>query len=221
MMTIKNLTFTRFKLPIPLYQWIQGDYHLMIIGGVHGDEPEGVALARALQAHLIAKNPYQIKLSLISEFNPDGVLMKNRCNSNGVDLNRNLPTQDWNPVATQPRYSPGPSANSEPENQALVQLLENDKPDAIISLHSWNPMLNVNSYVPQAEIIHKHTGYKIVEDIGYPTPGSLGTYAGHERKIPTLTYEIQRDLPLHQVIDEHLPALLAALDFSQGLRKTI
>lgn len=217
-MKIKNLTFSRLLLPIPLFQWTQGDYHLLIIGGVHGDEPEGVALARALQNQLIESNPYKLKISIISEFNPDGVLNKNRCNSNGVDLNRNLPTKDWTAVAAKPRYNPGPAANSEPENQALVQFLENEKPDVVISLHSWDPMLNVNSYVPQAEIIHQHTGYKITEDIGYPTPGSLGTYAGLERKIPTLTYEIQRDLPLDQVIKQHLPALLAALEFSQTLK---
>lgn len=218
MLKILNFATTRLQLPVPLFQWNQGSYHILIIGGVHGDEPEGVALARALQSKLMENNPYQLKISLIAEFNPDGVLLKNRCNSNGVDLNRNLPTADWSPVAAQPRYNPGLAANSEPENQALVHFIEHQKPDVIISLHSWNPMLNVNSYVPQAEVIQKIINYKIVEDIGYPTPGSLGTYAGHERKIPTLTYEIQRDLPLNQVISEHLPALNAALDFSQNLK---
>ena len=34
------------------------------------------------------------------------------------------------------------------------------------------------------------TGYKVEESIGYPTPGSFGTYCGIERNIPTITLEL-------------------------------
>ena len=135
-----------------------------------------------------------LNVTIVPDFNPEGILNKNRCNSNGVDLNRNLPTKDWSSVAAKPRYNPGPSALSEAENQALVKWLNENPVNVIISLHSWNPMLNTNGDLPEAEIISKMTGYKIEPDIGYPTPGSLGTYAGLEKKIPTLTYEIQRDI---------------------------
>ena len=77
-------------------------------------------------------------------------------------------------------------------------------------------MLNVNgSCQPEAEAIRAHTGYVIEESIGYPTPGCLGTYAGLERDMPTLTYEIERGLALPEVLRVHVPAVLAALEVAQ------
>jgi protein MpaA len=142
----------------------------------------------------------------------DGVLLRTRTNSRGVDLNRNLPTKDWSPEIKTERYHPGPQACSEPENQALAAWIENEQPQLIISLHSWQPVINVNGdCLPVAKILAQMTGYKIDSDIGYPTPGCLGTFAGLERKSPTITYEIERGLALKQVLKVHVPAILEAL----------
>ena len=127
-------------------------------------------------------------------------------------MNRNLPTKDWSPEVKTPRYNPGPSPNSEPENRALCQYLELRKPKLVLSLHSWFPVLNVNgACLPQAQILAQWTNYKIDSDIGYPTPGCLGTYAGLERSSPTLTYEIERGLPLEPILKIHVPAILEML----------
>ena len=139
---------------------------VLILGGVHGDEIEGVACARALLDALLQNFSFGMGLSFIPEVNPEGVILKTRCNSRGVDLNRNLPTKDWSPEIKTPRYHPGPSPLSEAENKALVQELEN-KPNLIVSLHSWQPMLNVNGDCLQdAEVLSKLTGYRIDRDIG-------------------------------------------------------
>ena len=45
-----------------------------------------------------------------------------------------------------------------------------------------------------AEKISEITGYPVQSDIGYPTPGSFGTYCGVERKIPTITLEVSEKL---------------------------
>ena len=79
-------------------------------------------------------------------------------------------------------------------------------------------MLNTNGEIPEAVVIAKHTGYIIEPDIGYPTPGSLGTYAGLENKIPTLTYEIERDIKFDQIIKIHVPAILLGLKESERIR---
>jgi protein MpaA len=180
---------------------------VLILGGVHGDEIEGVVCARGLLAQFLEHFPYQLELTLIPEMNPEGVLNKTRGNANGVDLNRNLPTKDWSPEAKTPRYQPGPYPLSEKENQALVLELKH-RPQLIVSLHSWHPVLNINGDCkPEAEVLSRHTGYKIDTDIGYPTPGSLGTYAGLENGIPTLTYEIERGQPLDAILKMHVPAI--------------
>lgn len=221
-MKMFKLTNTALGLPVHGYQWNFQDNdneknwpHVLILGGVHGDEPEGVVCARGLLEQLRENFPYKLRMTLIPEFNPEGVLLKTRGNSNKVDLNRNLSTKDWTRESATPRYYPGPSALSEKENQALVSFIDNKKPDVIISLHSWKPMLNINGDLPEAKVIADMTGYVIDPDIGYPTPGSLGTYAGHERHIPTLTYEIERDSSFDQILRIHVPAICEALKISE------
>jgi protein MpaA len=220
-MKIYKFGESQLGLPLHAYQWLtKPEYpHVLILGGVHGDEPEGVACARGLLQKFIEKFDLNLNLTLVPEMNPEGVLLKTRGNSNKVDLNRNLPTKDWSPVAATVRYFPGPAPLSEKENVALVQFIENEKPDVIFSLHSWKPMLNTNGDLPEAKIISEMTGYKIEPDIGYPTPGSLGTYAGLEKNIPTLTYEIERDIPFDQVLRIHVPAMIAGLKISQNRKR--
>lgn len=185
---------------------------MLVLGGVHGDEVEGVVLANAILLKLLESDALEFQMTLVPAFNIDGVLAKTRGNANGVDLNRNLPTKDWSPEATTPRYQPGPSPLSEPENKALVSFIESEKPNFILSLHSWKPLLNINdpagSEVCQkvAKAIALQTGDVIEPTIGYSTPGCLGTYAGFEREIPTLTYEIERGLTPQVVIEKHLSA---------------
>ena len=41
-----------------------------------------------------------------------------------------------------------------------------------------------------AQEISKLIDYKVEENIGYPTPGSFGTYCGIEKNIPTITLEL-------------------------------
>lgn len=214
---------TLLNLPIHAYRFkaaqnSEKKAHVLIIGGVHGDEPEGVVAARGLLEVFRQKYDLDLNITLVPEFNPEGVLLKTRGNSNKVDLNRNLPTKDWTSVAATERYNPGPSALSEKENQALVQWLKEQPTQLIISLHSWKPMLNTNGDIPEAEVIAKHTGYIIAPDIGYPTPGSLGTYAGLENQIPTLTYEVERDIKFDQIIKIHVPAIVEGLKESARLR---
>lgn len=199
-------------LPIPAYQWDLPHRHVMIIGGVHGDEVEGVQAAFGLLDAFQKSYSYKLKMTVVPMLNIDGVLAKTRQNKRGVDLNRNLPTKDWTAEVLNPRYNPGKEANSEIENQALTDFIKDQKPDMIFSLHSWNPLLNVNGKCrSEAEVIHKLTNYPIEEDIGYPTPGCLGTYTGLERAIPTLTYEIQRGMPCEDILATHVPAILEAL----------
>lgn len=207
---------TASGLPIPAYRFGSHGPKVLVLGGVHGDEIEGVWAAHGLLKKLAEAFEYRLELTLVPAFNLDGVLAKDRRNSHGVDLNRNLPTKDWSPVVATERYHPGPSAGSEPENQALADFLEKEKPKFVLSLHSWKPLLNVNGdCLAEARAINESTGYTIEESIGYPTPGCLGTYAGLERGMPTLTYEIERGLALEPILEKHVPAILSALKASE------
>lgn len=185
---------------------------VLCMGGVHGDEIEGVALAWALWEEFMKSYLLGLNLILIPELNPDGVLYKTRCNANSVDLNRNLPTEDWTAQIQNPRYPPGAHPASEPETQAFLNLWNQRPFQFVFSLHSWNPLINTNGPCePEAQILHQHLGSPVQPTMGYPTPGSLGTFAGIEKGIGTITLEIERGLKNNEVINRYKKAMIAAL----------
>ncbi|MBC6415059.1 MAG: succinylglutamate desuccinylase/aspartoacylase family protein [Bdellovibrionales bacterium] len=203
-------------LPILSYCFGQKGPVVLILGGVHGDEPEGNYIALGLLKKWIQHFPYQLQMTLIPCFNIEGSLIAQRKNQNKVDLNRNLPTKNWTSEFTKERYQPGKTACSEPENKALVKWIQENSVKLILSLHSWNPMINTNgNCLPEAEIMRKMTGYKLSDYIGYPTPGSLGDYCGQERDIPVITYEAQKDSSIQEALTKHVPAIEKALFSSQ------
>jgi protein MpaA len=206
-------------LPIPGYIFGRKGPEVLILGGVHGDEREGVEAAYGLCRRFAQSFPFNLRLTLIPAFNIDGVTHHSRLNGHGVDLNRNMATNDWSPKISNPRYHPGPKANSEPETTALIRWLDEHKPRFILSLHSWKPVLNVNGRCrPEAEAIAQCTRYPVEDSIGYPTPGCLGTYCGLEREMPTLTYEIERGLDTKSILDIHVPAICEALKVTEQIR---
>ena len=178
---------------------------VLFLGGVHGDEPEGIRFAEALIAQWRTHGvPSGVRVCGLPVVNPDGAHASQRVNAHGVDLNRNMPTKDWSPVAASVRYHPGPAPASEPETRALMACVEQLQPILIVSLHSWDPMINVNGPCGEvARVLAKTSGYRIADDIGYPTPGSLGTWAGAERQIPTITMELERGAAHEQLWSLH------------------
>ena len=176
----------------------------LFIGGVHGDEPEGVEMAQKLLQWLTEAEKQASLRSwiLIPCINPDGYLKNERTNGHGVDLNRNFPSPDWTAENNRgSRYSPGPHAASEPEVAALVALIEKEQPEVIFHFHSWEPCVVYTGAPgkPYAEILSPGPKYPVREDIGYPTPGSLGQYGWQNHKIPVICIEEQEKISLKEV----------------------
>lgn len=210
----KTEVFSVSSQNLPIISYIFGNKGpvVLILGGVHGDEPEGNYIALGLLKKWIQHFPYKLKIFLIPCFNIEGSLTAQRTNRNGVDLNRNLPTKNWTKQFEKERYNPGPEACSEQENKQLVEWIKNNPVKLIISLHSWNPVINTNgNCLPESSIIANETGYKLTNDIGYPTPGSLGDYCGLERNIPVITYEAERGSSIKEALNKHVPAIEKAL----------
>ncbi len=159
---------------------------ILIIGVFHGDEPQGEHFINTyVRDCTTGKNA----LYFIPRLNSSNT----RQNFNGVDLNRNFPTKNW-VLSERNEYFGGLRPNSEAETQFLVNLLNENRFDAIITIHS--PYKTVNYDGPAKELaqeISKFVGYPVSDDIGYATPGSFGTYCGKERNIPTITIEIDEN----------------------------
>ncbi len=204
-------------LPILAHLFGHSGPNVLVLGGVHGDEWEGIVAAHALINRFSKAFSYKMRLTIVPMFNTDGAIRGERKNAQGIDLNRNLPTADWTAEVAEERYYPGKEPCEAPENRALVEWLDKNRPQFVLSLHSWKPLLNINGNCrAQAELIAKHTGYEIKDSIGYPTPGCLGTYCGLEREMPTLTYEIERGLDPSVIVGKHAPAIIECLKLSEN-----
>ena len=60
---------------------------VLVIGGIHGNEPVTPPAVRGLLEAQIAPD---VEVWLVPSANPDGSAAGMRCNANGVDLNRNF-----------------------------------------------------------------------------------------------------------------------------------
>jgi protein MpaA len=59
--------------------------------------------------------------------------------------------------------------------------------------------------------MHRHNGYPVLATMGYPTPGSLGSWAGIDRQIPIVTLELPREDSGTAAWAQNKEALLAAI----------
>jgi hypothetical protein len=166
------------------------------MGGVHGDEPEGVRLAQDTLRWLTSTASTVCPWILIPCLNVDGFKQGTRVNGRGVDLNRNYPSRDWSPEFSKDRYYPGPIPGSEPEIQAVVDLIQSHQPRLLIHCHSWQPCIVGTGEIARldTERLAKSSGYKAVDEIGYPTPGSLSRFGWHDHSIPVICIEEQEHL---------------------------
>lgn len=84
--------------PIEVFRFGSGKRKILLIGGMHGDETSAIRLCWKF-VYYFKKNfssiPENITLLIIPLDNPDGYFFHTRLNANGVDLNRNLPTRNW------------------------------------------------------------------------------------------------------------------------------
>jgi protein MpaA len=105
---------------------------LLVVGCVHGNEPAGIAVTRALRRTL-ARRP--VDAWLIDDLNPDGRAAGTRVNGRGVDLNRNFPWR-WRHLFSRGdlQYG-GARALSEPESRAAARLIRRVRPRISIWFH--------------------------------------------------------------------------------------
>ena len=169
---------------------------ILIMGGIHGDEYSSISIMFRWMELLDASGNTDFQWRFAPTVNPDGLLdgQAVRQNANGVDLNRNFPSQDWLDLAEDywqnitnrnPRRFPGNAPASEPEVQWVVNQIETWKPDVIVSVHAPYHLLDYDGPPePPQQIgeLHLHLlgGY----------PGSLGNYAGINLGIPVVTMEL-------------------------------
>ncbi|HYE21277.1 MAG TPA: M14 family zinc carboxypeptidase [Tepidisphaeraceae bacterium] len=193
---------------------------LLIVGGVHGNEPTATAVAQRL-LELLTAQPALLgrrRVAILPCANPDGLARKLRTNTNLVDLNRNLPAANWAKTRKGAMFG-GHRPSSEPETLALLKAFETVRPARVISIHSMAAPCNNYDGPAQllAQTMARLNAFPVKASIGYPTPGSLGSWAGVDKQIPTITLELPSRASADAAWEQNREALLAAI--SEGESK--
>lgn len=168
---------------------------ILLIGGSHGDELSAVSITFRWLERLLEQPDQRFHWRIAPLINPDGLLdgRPRRTNANGVDLNRNMPSENWTREAHEwwatktqrnPRRYPGPVPLSEPESRWLHDEIRSFRPDAIVSLHA--PYNNVDFDGPPEG--PQRLGSLQLKYLG-TFPGSLGRF-GAESNLPIVTIEL-------------------------------
>jgi len=203
--------------PLTMYVFGDGERPLLVIGGIHGNEPTGAELSEKLIDYLRANSPMwrDHPVAVLPRANPDGLAACTRVNGRGVDVNRNFPAKNWRKTPRNDAYG-GPSPLSETESKAIATAVDTLHPWAIISIHSISTNEACNNYDGPAEDLARRmsalNGYPAKGSIGYPTPGSMGSWAGGDRGIPMVTLELPRNLSGQKCWETNRQALLTIVE---------
>ena len=176
---------------------------VLVLGAIHGDEPSSASLALhwiALAGLTPFDSPQAVHWRFIPALNPDGLLDQppRRVNANGVDLNRNFPTPNWERDAKiyweqrtnkDPRRYPGTRPLSEPESSFLYAEMQRFKPQLIVSIHAPYGVLDFDGPAKEGFVPPSRLGRLYLDQVGI-FPGSLGNYGGVHKGIPVVTIEL-------------------------------
>lgn len=186
---------------------------VLVLGAIHGDEAASGSLARDWVKRMQDLEP-RSQWRILPVVNPDGLFAKTRVNANGVDVNRNFPTNDWMDQAQKhwrtkskasPRRFPGNKGGSEPETQCVVAHIEDFQPDFIISIHTPYGLLDFDGpHVPKPKSIlpWRRLGHM---------PGSLGRFMWKDKKVPVLTVELDGPNVLNSKKAENLQDIMGTV----------
>jgi murein peptide amidase A len=166
---------------------------ILVFSLIHGDEFPSGSVARSWMERLTTIEPRN-HWRVVPVLNPDGVKNRTRVNANGVDLNRNFPTEDWDEKALHywetktkkdKRRYPGPTGNSEQETRCAIAHIDDFNPDLILSIHTPYGVLDFDGpKIPPPNF--PNLPWRSLGNY----PGSLGRYMWVDRAKPTLTIEL-------------------------------
>ena len=221
---IASAVYGTSVLGIPLYAYLPETWsakRTLILAGMHGENQEPTTVA-VLSAALRSILPENLRCAVILCANPDGLTQGTRGNSRNVDLNRNFPSKNWREGKTTSKWeewllsevehSTGESPTSEPEVAALIRFIREQGIEQVVSIHAPLGCVDYGyeEHWPLVEELSKRLSLPVVSDIGYPCPGSMGTWAG-EIGIPLITLEFENDLTRTRIAESYGPTLQSLL----------
>lgn len=190
------------------WEFGRGGPTTLVIGGIHGGEHTPALLSFHFIRWLEA-NPSAVRrgrLVVAPLVDPDGLESGVRGNDNGIDLNRNYPARNFRGSV---RHGMKPA--SESESRFVLMLMKRYRPASVISIHAALACVNYDGPAEElARVMSRACGLPVKPSVGYPTPGSFGSYCGIDLKVPTITFELSSKRTLQPGFEACRDALFAA-----------
>lgn len=166
---------------ITAYSFGTGPSKIVFVGGTHGDEKSSVQiLTRWIDQLELNPNriPAHQTIVVIPNLNPDGYAANRRTNANGVDLNRNFPSNSWKSGVTMPDKSYWPNGGgtaplSEPESRALANYITAQAPRLVLTYHAAGDIVQPNGGGDSTPIASE---YAKKSTVGYLGASQTGTF---------------------------------------------
>jgi hypothetical protein len=188
--------------PIEGYEIGNGANTLLLLASIHGDEMGTTNLLNRFVEEIKA-NPSLIaktkRLIVIPIANPDGYYdREDKLNANGVNLNLNFATSDWQEYGPEGTYA-GPEPFSEIESQVIKQVVEQYRPSIMISYHASGDLVTPEAgdvSVALGRWYAEKTGYHYYDDtnLDWDYPGTTTKWFVENTGKPAITVELTKDL---------------------------
>ncbi len=189
------------------YRFGGGNSVIVFVGTTHGDEKSSTHTLTSLIDYL-ERNPDVIPghrtVVIIPNLNPDGYQANRRTNANGIDLNRNFPTNNWKKDVTMPggwfnAGGGGSAPLSEPESKALrITSLKSNRassspttpPQASSCLMIRAIATNSLRYTTKKSNLNYEPNNQTGQIFQYDTTGALEDWLHDKHDIPALLVEL-------------------------------
>jgi murein peptide amidase A len=203
----------------PLEVWMpaRASPTLLVLAGIHGEEPESTVV---LSSALRSVDPVRLRAAVVLAANPDGLARGTRGNARGVELNRNFPSSDWSSEVAAHHFtraepqdvvlSPGPHPASEPETEALMALVGELSPAAVLAIHAPLGCVLDPQESGLARELAAAAGLPLQREIPTPTPGTLDTWVRESAGVPAVTFELPV-ISKNEAMTRFLPVLIDLL----------
>lgn len=207
-------------------QFGEGQRQVLIVGPLEGDETAGLDLVESLADHLerFPRRTNGVRVTLVRDPNPDGRLRRTAANARGVLLNRNFPTQGWRKMPAGNLWISGREPESEPEVRALLDLVEDVRPDCIIALAATRRLPTVAYTGPAVTLVRefaKSSGLRPGAVNLAAEQGSFAVFTGAARKLPTLLVSVPAGMRRDVLWTTYKRGLLAAIGGDEDDRDVV
>jgi protein MpaA len=201
--------------PIECHVLGDGEDVFWYIATIHGNEAAGTPMADKL-IEWLKSHPEELegrRVVITPVANPDGFADDVRHNKNGVDLNRNFPAGNFDPVKVH-----GATPLSEPESRALMRVMMTYFPDRIVTIHQPLDCMDFDGEESKKMAAAMAAKCRLtLKQVG-SRPGSLGSFVGLTMGKPIVTVELPEDAGMdgEKLWEEYGEAMIAGLRYRES-----